>query len=140
MQSTKCLWLTGLSPKTRLGDIESELLRVLRASRMDRKRIEVRYNPKECNFALIQFDSLRESELCRNEFRGRVFPDTTERVKCDYYEPRKFKYYPGSTAAAAAAAASSNAKRKQSRSRSNSRGTANPTSAQRDTSDHERER
>ncbi len=94
---------------------------------MDRRRIEVRYNPKECNFALIQFDSLRESELCRNEFRGRIFPSTTERVKCDYYEPRKFKYYPGTTT-----------KRKQSRSRSNSKGT--DRNSQLDTSDYDGEK
>jgi hypothetical protein len=98
VQSTKCLWLSGLSPQTRLGDIEAELLRILRSSRMDRRRIEVRYNPKECNFALILFDSLREAEMCRNELRGRQFPNTQERVKCDYYEPRKFKFYPGFSA------------------------------------------
>ncbi len=140
MQSTKCLWLSGLSPKIRPGDIESEVMSVLQARR---QRFEVRYTPAECNFALVHFDSLRDSEFCRNKLRGRVFPGTTERVRCDYYEPRKFKFYPGYTNAkksTTGGVVGGATKRKQSRSSRSNDSRSTSHNSQRDSSDYDRER
>jgi len=102
-QPTNCLWVGGLTEKSRRDDLEQEfeyyaqktvtksVSHQIETERVH-KLVEVLWRPNGSIEALLLFNTISQAEEARIQMRGRSLPQaTSEKLRIDYADPKKFR-------------------------------------------------
>ena len=98
-QPTRCLWVGGLHEETKLENFQKVFERFSlkksyhnkRSNRSETSPIKIVWRPNNALYALVLFDSLRESEEARYKMRGKSLPinSNEEHFRVDYHDLNK---------------------------------------------------
>lgn len=104
MQSSNCLWVGGLTSKSRRSDFEREfeevavncVQRSIKATANDihkDRTVQIDWRPHNGdNFAYVLFNTISQAEEARSELRGKRLPNgSSERLRIDFVDPKLFK-------------------------------------------------
>ena len=102
VQATNCLWVGGLTEKSRKQDLAREFEYFALSTTQKsishhhepaQKQIEIDWRPEQQpHCAFILFNTISQAEEARIEMRGKTLPNrSSERLRIDYADPKRFK-------------------------------------------------